>query len=171
MDDSMENGYEPNFEKNPEYANGLRAFATVGQFLEEDGWNPQEIQERYAYRTYFYGRNGELRCYAYVRIDLQQFVFYAIATFRVPEQARSAVAEFITRANYGLRIGNFEMDYSDGEIRYKSGIDFEGEQLTLNLIKYTIYPVVQTMDHYLPGLLKVSFGGQNPLEAIEELEQ
>lgn len=28
-------------------------------------------------------------------------------------------AEFLTRANYGLVFGNFEMDMHDGEIRYK----------------------------------------------------
>jgi hypothetical protein len=30
---------------------------------------------------------------------------------------RAPPAEFITRANYGLIIGNFELDFEDGEIR------------------------------------------------------
>lgn len=164
------NGYEPEFESDPENTNGLRAFETVGTFLEEDGWNPQRIDDQHVYRSYYYGKNGEIRCYAQVRVDLQQFIFYAVATFKVAEEMRSAVAEYITRANYGLRIGNFEMDYSDGEVRYKSGIDFENETLTRNLAKFTIYPAVQTMDHYMPGLLKVAFGGKAPVEAIEEIE-
>ena len=33
--------------------------------------------------------------------------------FRVAEDRREAVAEFVTRANYGMRIGNFEMDSED----------------------------------------------------------
>jgi len=43
---------------------------------------------------------------------------------------RGAVAEFINRANYGIIIGNFEMDFADGEIRYKTSIDVQGDKLT-----------------------------------------
>jgi hypothetical protein len=111
-----------------------------------------------------------LRCYAIVRVDLEEFLFYAVAPVKVPEDVRIAVAEYVTRANYGLRIGNFELDYSDGEVRYKSSIDFEGQTLTSELIRNAIYPAVHTMDRYLSGLLRVSFGGATPLEAIEEVE-
>ena len=86
-------------------------------------------------------------------VDLSQFLFYVIAPVKAPEEVRAAVAEYITRANYGLRIGNFEMDYTDGEVRYKSSLDFEGGGTYGTLIKNTIYPAVQTMDFYLPGLL------------------
>jgi hypothetical protein len=116
------------------------------------------------------GKNGDLRCYAIVRVDLEEFLFYAVAPIKVPEDDRAAVAEYLTRANYGLRIGNFELDYSDGEVRYKSSLDFEGQQLTSDLIRNAIYPAVHTMDRYLPGLLRVTFGGATPHEAIEEVE-
>ncbi len=170
MDGDSPNGFEPDDYSNPEYANGLQAFQTLGAFLEEDGWHPQRIEDQFVYRTYYYGKNAELRCYAQIRVDLQQFIFYAVATFRVPEELRSSVAEYITRANYGLRIGNFEMDYSDGEVRYKCGLDFEGEPLSPNLIKFAMYPVVQTMDHYMPGLMQVTFGGKTPVESILDME-
>jgi len=81
-----------------------------------------------------------------------------------------AIAELLTRANYGIRIGNFEMAYSDGEIRDKSSFDFESQSLTPTLIRNSIYPAVHTMDYYLPGLMRVVFGGATPLEAIEEIE-
>ncbi|MBP8974021.1 MAG: YbjN domain-containing protein, partial [Anaerolineae bacterium] len=83
---------------------------------------------------------------------------------------RPAVAEFLTRANFGLRIGNFELDYHDGEVRYKTSLDFEDEKLTPALIRNAVYPAVTTMDRYLPGLMKVVYGGRTPYEAIEEIE-
>ncbi len=153
-----------------EHANGWRAFTTVGEFLREDGWYPQQLEELTIYRVYFRGDNGELVCYAQVRVDLEQFIFYAVLPIRVPEEKRDAVAEYITRANYGLRIGNFEMDYSDGEVRYKSSLDFEGEELTYNLIRNAIYPAVRTADRYLPGLIWVAYGSKTPEEAIEAIE-
>ncbi len=161
---------EPEFDANREHPNALQAFATLGQFLEEDSWYPQKVEDRHAYRMYYHGKNGELRCFAQIRADLEQFVFYAISTVKVPEEVRPSVGEFINRANYNLRIGNFEIDYGDGEVRFKSSLSFEGELLTCNLIRHAIYPAVQMMDGYLPGLLRVAFGARTPVEAIREIE-
>ena len=153
-----------------EHTNSWRAFATVGQFLQDDGWHPQQVDEKTIYRVYFSGQNGEQRCYAQIRIDLEQFLFYALAPVKAPEEKHAAMAEFITRANYAMRIGNFEMDYRDGEIRYKSSLDFEDEDLSPALIKNAIYPAVRTMDFYLPGIMQVLYGNVSAAEAITEIE-
>ncbi len=167
------NGFAHDMGIDPESknANGLQAFAILGQFLKEDGWNPQRIEGKYVYGMLFNGKNGTLRSYAQIRIDLEQFVFYVYTPVKAETSARLAVAEYITRANYGMRIGNFEFDFSDGEIRYKSSFDFESELITFNFIKHAIYPAIQTMDHYLPSLLSVIYGGKTALQAIEEVEQ
>lgn len=153
-----------------EDVNGWRAFATLSEFLRDDGWHPQQLEDKTIFRVYFSGNNGDLRCYAQIRIDLEQFLFYVIAPIKAPETMRHDVAEYITRANFGLRIGNFELDYSDGEVRYKSSLDFEAAALTPTLIKNAIYPAVQTMDFYLPGLLSVMYGNKTPEAAIAEIE-
>ena len=157
-------------EPQEENANGLLGFQTLTDFLEEDGWKARRLEGKNAFSMGYTGKNGDYRCYAVVRIDLEEFLYYAVAPVRVPEDVRPAVVEFITRANYGMRIGNFELDYSDGEVRYKSSINFEDEVLTDEAIRNAIYPAVQTIDRYLPGLLRVGFGGATPLEAIEEIE-
>jgi hypothetical protein len=157
-------------EETQEHINGWRAFATLSEFLRDDGWYPQQLDDKIAFRVYFAGEHGDIRCYAQIRVDLEQFLFYAIAPLKAPETVRNAVAEFITRANYGLRIGNFEMDYNDGEVRYKSSLDFEGEELTPSLLRHAIYPAAHTMDFYLPGLLAVMYGNRTPQEAIAEVE-
>jgi hypothetical protein len=160
----------PHDQEQPLNSNGLQAFATLGEYLEQDSWYPQAMEGKHIYRVFFSGKNGDQRCFAQVIVDSEIFLFYAVASVRVPDEIRPAVAEFITRANYGMRIGNFEMDYSDGEVRYKAGLDFESETLTPNLIQHTIYPAVLTMDRYLPGLMSVIYGGRTPFEAIEEIE-
>ena len=168
-----ENGITPDMEdsgdKN-EHINGWRAFATLGQFLNDDSWHPQQLEDKTIFRVYYSGDNGDLRCYAQIRVELEQFIFYVVAPVKAPEEVRSSVAEYITRANYGLRIGNFEMDFKDGEIRCKCSIDFEDTNLDPNLIKNIIYPAVHTMDIYLPGLLSVMYGNQSPEQAIADIE-
>lgn len=153
-----------------EHINGWRAFAVLSEFLHDDGWHPQQLDDKTIFRVYFSGDHGDVRCYAQIRVDLEQFLFYVIAPVKAPEPIRVAVSEYITRANFGIRIGNFELDFSDGEVRYKSSLDFESETLSPTLIKNAIYPAVHTMDFYLPGLLAVMYGNKTPEEAISEIE-
>jgi hypothetical protein len=42
--------------------------------------------------------------------------------------------------------------------------------LSDNLLRSVIYPAVQTMDRYLPGLLAVIYGNKEPAEAVTEIE-
>ncbi len=151
--------------------NGKAAYEVLSQFLQDDEWPARPLDRSRGFATAVKGHNGEYRCYAIVREDLEQFLFYAVAPNPVPASKRAAVAEFITRANYGMRIGNFELDYEDGELRYKSALDFENQALTATLIRNAVQPAVRTLDRYLPGLLRVIFGGASPAEAVAEVEE
>ena len=142
----------------------------LSDFLEEDEWKPRRMENKYSFIMNYTGENGDYRCYTILRVELEEFLFYIVAPVRVPSEDRPAVAEYVNRANYGLRIGNFELDYADGEVRFKSSINFEGETLTKGILRNAIYPAIHTLDRYLPGLLRVSFGGTTPVEAIEEIE-
>ncbi|MCL6450717.1 MAG: YbjN domain-containing protein [Acetobacteraceae bacterium] len=147
-----------------------RIYNAVLKFLREDNWRFSEIEGMPAIRLGMSGRNGNWLCYGHAREEQQQFVFYSVCAVKVPEEKRQAMAEFLTRANYGMVIGNFEMDFSDGEIRCKTSIDVEGERLTSALIKPLIYANVAMMDRYLPGINAVIYGGVSPKEAVAQVE-
>ena len=66
-------------------------------------------------------------------------------------------------------IGNFELDLSDGEIRYKTAIDVEGTILNHALMKQIVYANVLTMDRYYAGLQAVSEGAE-PAPAVAAIE-
>ena len=102
--------------------------------------------------------------------DIEQLLFYVMMPFKIPEEARNTIAEFITRANYGLRVGNFEMDFTDGEIRYKTSIDVEGDHLSSALVKPLVYTNVTIMDKYLPGIIAVVDKGIKPVDVIAQVE-
>ncbi|NJK69602.1 MAG: YbjN domain-containing protein [Microcoleus sp. SU_5_3] len=140
-------------------------------FFTKDDWSFTKIQGESVLQTAFQGKNGKWNCYAKVREEQQQFVFYSICPINAPENKRLAIAEFITRANYGTIIGNFELDYTDGEIRYKTSIDVEGSNLTFPLIKQLVYTNVTMMDEYLPGIVAAIDGDVEPKDAIRSIEQ
>jgi hypothetical protein len=160
----------PQDESESENANSLRAYETLGNFLVNDEWHPQPIEGKYAYRTFLTGDYGELRCEARIRLEHEQLAFYIYLGVNAPENRRAEAAEFLTRANYALPLGNFEMDLADGEVRFKNSMSFAGEPLTDNLIRNTLYPASSVAAKYYPGLLKVIFGTASPAEIIAEIE-
>lgn len=89
----------------------------------------------------------------------------------MPLEQRLLMAEFLTRVNYGLKIGNFEMDFKDGEIRYKTSIAVEGDRLTSPLVRELVCHNLSIMDNYFPGIMKVIYGGMSPEDALAETEK
>ena len=145
-------------------------FEAIVSFFQEEDWQFQQISGEQTLRLTFQGKNGKWNCYAKARVQKQQMVFYSICPIIAPEIKRSEVSEFMTRANYGLIIGNFELDFADGEIRFKTSIDVEGDNLTSALIKHLVYANITMMDEYLPGIIAVIENKMSPAEAIAQIE-
>jgi len=145
-------------------------FTAITNFFESDEWQFVKIPEISTLRLLFRGENGQWTCYAKAREQKQQFVFYSVSPINVPENKRLPITEFITRANYGMIMGNFEFDFTTGEIRYKTSIDVEGDNLSFALIKQMVYANVMMMDEYLPGIMAVIEGEVEVKEAILRIE-
>lgn len=150
---------------------GAQAVDALVRYLEGGGWAPRRLPGRDAFAFSFAGNSGNFTCYAMIRAEAEQLICYAVAPLRVPAERRLAAAEFITRANYGLYHGNFELDFADGEVRCKCSLDFEGERLSEALIRNTIFPAARLLDVYLPGLRRVVLDGADPRLAAEEVER
>ena len=145
------------------------ALDTIVGFLQTDGWPVAvrtDVGEIVA--TKFEGASGLWICEG--RLDAhERFAFYSVSPDLVPEPRRSAVAEFITRVNAGLVVGNFELEFATGTVRMKTSLDFEGEPLSAMLVRNLVYANVRAMGHYAPGLVAVS-AGEEPAVAIGRLE-
>lgn len=140
-------------------------------FFTNDDWSFTRLQGEPVLYTAIQGKHGEWNCFAQIRADRAQFVFYSICPIVVPEEQRFTIAEFLTRANSGLILGNFELDFEDGEIRYKTSIDVTDDWLSQALIKQLVYANVSMMDEYLPGIRSVIAGETTPIAAIHHIEQ
>jgi hypothetical protein len=140
-------------------------------FLNEQGWPHERMGDQRIVRSHFKGSQGEWICFAHYRPELDQYLFYSVAPLRAPAVLRPAVAEYLTRANWGLILGNFELDYSDGEVRFKTSIQLNGIPLTAALLRPLIFGNVGAMDQYLPGLQAVMGLSQTPSEAINAIEE
>ncbi len=145
-------------------------FDVMLEFFDQDGWVFKEIEHRRVAALGIEGKNGRFDCYVIAREEDKQLSVYSVFPVKVPEAKRYSISTFITLINYGIIIGNFEMNFYDGEIRYKTSIDVEGDNLTPTLMKHLVYSNVTTMDKYLPGIMSVIYGNVSPEEAISRIE-
>lgn len=148
-----------------------RIFSALVDYLTEDDWR-YEIQEgQTRLRFNVQAKSGRLVCYGDVDEDKDILMFYSYLPANAPEEKRANIAEFITRANHGMRIGNFELDYSDGEVRYKTSMDIEGGELTPKMIENLLNANLSTMDRYFPGLMAGMYGNKPAADLIDEIER
>ncbi|MGE4549327.1 MAG: YbjN domain-containing protein [Intestinibacillus sp.] len=104
-------------------------------------------------------------------IDDTTVLFYTVFPIKIPEERRDAVAEYLHRANYGLYHGNFEMDFRDGEIRYKTtGMTPADEDLDEEVLSRLINLGFAMTDRYAPGILSVLYASDEPAHAIARIE-
>ena len=115
------------------------------------------------------GVTGDWTIFIRAREEERQLIVLSVFPEHVPDELLAAMAEFVTRANYGLNIGNFEMDYDDGEVRFRTSIDFEDAPLLDSLAATLISANVAVMDDYFAGITAV-LNGVPPASAVADCE-
>ena len=148
-----------------------RIFDSVVSFLQEDDWRYEEISGETAIRFGFTGRNARFECFGRANEEHEIFVFYTVIPVRASETQRLLIAELIARMNYGLNIGNFELDMDDGEIRYKTSVDVEGGELSPRMVETLLSVNLSTADRSFPAIADVLYAGTSPVEAVTRIEK
>ena len=102
-----------------------------------------------------------------------KLVLHMILPLSADEEERSKVAEFILRANYGLKVGGFDFDFNDGEISYRTSIYCGSNEFvapTYEQIDFALVIGMIMVEKYGDALVKVMFGILEPDDAIESVE-
>lgn len=149
-----------------------RILKGISTFLEDDfgadGLEPPE--DGALLFRYDDGEDRQWGCMAVADEDAEQLMFYSVWLEEVPKARRDEVMAFVTRANYGLHVGNFELDLDDGEVRLKTSIDIENIELTQQLCRNLVDMNLALMGRYIDGLAAVVAGEYAARDAIAEIE-
>ncbi len=114
--------------------------------------------------------NGKLNLFIHSHEESRRvFVYSRPQDMLVPIDRIAALADFLTRANYGLPLGNFEIDMNDGEMNFKNSIDISDGELTQKMVQTLIVFSLECMSRYLPGIRAV-IEGTEPKFAIEDID-
>lgn len=113
---------------------------------------------------------GSLKLAIHVLDD--SYVSYASLNNKATPENYCNIAEYLHRANLGLAFGNFEMDYFDGEIRYKYAVEIVNSNNIPNHIldKCVLLPCLM-FERYGSGIMKLMLGVGTPEELIRLAER
>jgi hypothetical protein len=143
----------------------------AAEFFEQADWPAERHQTDSMLRATFEGEHGPFTCYVLTDEDKEQLGFYAVLPSLVADEYRDAVAVFTSRLNYGLMIGNFELDYDSGEVRFRVGIDVEGSELSPPMVRSMAASACLNLDHHRSAIEAVGRGAISPADAYTAYEQ
>jgi hypothetical protein len=142
---------------------------TVRKFLTADDWNFSFDDEKGIF-TFNLSVKTKMKKISYrVLINDNGYSVYAASPLGA-DDCLHEMAEFVCRANYGLRNGNFELDFRDGEVRYKCYVNCDGQMPSTEIVKDSIYVPYFMMKRYGDGIISVIFGNQTAEEAVRTCE-
>lgn len=82
-----------------------------------------------------------------------------ISPISADKDSPNEMMKYLTLANYGVVNGNFEMDLSDGEIRYKTYVDADGlESVPEEILEWSLGVGIAMMGRFGDGIATLSFG-------------
>lgn len=150
-----------------------RIFDGIKSFLqthfEADGLEREDDEDMLSFRLED-EEGHEWGCLALAEEQSEQVIFYSVMLENASPEHMDQVVRFVTLANYGMQVGNFELDLEDGEVRFKTSVDVEGIELSEGLLRNMVELNIMMMGLYYDGLLAVMRGGMTADQAIAEIE-
>ena len=144
----------------------------VKKFLDDDDWHYEMID--YDKVMVFTGGVGGFKG---LYNSFQYLIFVGedevqnYATFPVSAKDKlPQMAEFITRANYGLKYGAFEMGYNDGEVRFHLAFPMTTIWVDRLLLPTLLALPPKMLDQYAKGFTEVLMDLKTPEDAIKDCE-
>lgn len=127
----------------------------VKHYLEEDNWHYSFDEETGIFEFILKTDCSIQTIHYFVDIHRTEMLVYGICPVRVAcddVDKMARMAEFIAKANNGLKNGNFELNYANGEIRYKSYVDCSHTVPSYNVVMNCICYVDMVYKRYAEGI-------------------
>lgn len=160
---SLAQGYQTSWAtgdlRDPKGPEQQTLFGVIFETLETDGWHLLRKKDEDVLVSTYQGDAGAWTCYFIAREVERQAIVYSQLDGEVPAEWREEVMRYITRANFGMAIGNFEIDLDDGTFRFRTSIDLdEGQPLSPAQLRLAVEANLYTMDRHFNAIVNVTEG-------------
>jgi hypothetical protein len=146
-------------------------FGTVKEFLDGRNYTYSASEENQRIGLSMCGRHADYRFVLRITNEGEFFQITANYPLRIRDgKLRPSVAELLTRANYAMLLGKFEMDMEDGEIRFHLSQVIEEGRLEVATVEKLFLTCLHTLDRYFPALMQHIHAGYTPGDAVFHAE-
>ncbi len=139
-------------------------FKQIINYLKEKDWIYTSIEDKTVIILGISGKNGKFQCIINVQKLDKKIILFSMFSSNIPENKRVGMAELITRLNYEKFLGNFDMDFETGQVRYKTSLFYGDSLVNDDIIDNLIMTNILTMDSSLDGLMQYIYGELTPQE-------
>jgi hypothetical protein len=147
------------------------AHETLIQHLDEHDVKYMVNSDDHSVYMNLYGTVGTYQIVARVDDGAGLFLVCGRLPVRAPAGAVPAIAETITRANFELLNGRFEMDFDTGDLQFQIAEILSGVSLDEEVIERMIRTTLRMLDTYMPAVLSVIYGNEQPRDAVYHVEE
>ena len=116
------------------------------------------------------GEHALYTCRFFCSEPLDAVVCYTRMPVIIPEPARREAMEFITRANYGLMMGSFELSLDEGHLFFRASCLIQDGVVTTRMVCELANVGIWAFDRYMPKLLEVVYGAITAEEGVKAAE-
>lgn len=144
--------------------------AVAADTLQELEWQFKRVENFPVLSVVVEAPNGVIDVFIHAHDERGRLLVYLRPQgLLIEPQHYNAMADYTTRANYGLPLGNFEFDMNDGELNFKNSVDVSGATLNSSMVKTLLLFGVETVNRYLPGIRAILQGtpAKQAIEAID----
>ena len=149
----------------------MSLLVVAANFLQAEEVHFEQNEEEHFIRFQFSGDDTSWMVVFQHLPDSQQVIVLSIAPSLVPEANRASVGEFIHRANFGMLVGNLEIDLDSGEVRFRSSVDIDDLTVDQHMIRNLIFGNIATMNIFISPLHKVLHGGLSAVDALQLIDR
>lgn len=149
----------------------MSLFENLLSVLEAEDVKYQADAERRVVRSGMRMPHGLFRVYMQADEEQQVFQVFIPVPVTVPEGCRLAIAEATTRANYGLKVGKFELDFSDGELRFQAAAPLPAGTIHGEIVHRMLGTAAHFVNLYFPAFMSIIYANEAPEEAVGRVDR
>lgn len=86
----------------------------------------------------------------------------------VPTENRNAIAEFITRVNYTMRLGYFNLNLDSGMVTFRYTVKLKNSELVQSMVIRALALAIGMLDKYRAGFASILYKNTTPEAAYQK---
>ena len=142
--------------------------------LDEMKWKYHRYPEKSGLYSTFNGDNIQWNLNLYAREMSSGHFLLGVNSLipnKTPGERRVAIAELLTRINYELSVGCFELDLADGEIRLRTSLVLPGADITPGIVEELLRSNIYIVIERFHQIMAVMYSNVTPENALKPKEK